>query len=220
MHLDPQGDLRAQYIKAMRAYTKGKARADAWGLCWIDPRYPAMPDLAPFVDRRCGAKGKRTGKPCPLTSIYANSRCKWHGGESTGPKTPEGKARASRNGLARKARQTSDGVQLVVLPSPHVAYELIQPVEDSDSDTKVPTDAIATGQDVVSSVRPRRMVEMLASDGRSCSTCCNFSAGHTCMVSARSGIAFPNPNVTRRCQAFKADRDADDSRTGVELWPE
>lgn len=49
----------------------------------------------------CGAKTKLTGKPCRITQIYANGRCKYHGGLSTGPKSPEGKKRAALNGFKR-----------------------------------------------------------------------------------------------------------------------
>jgi len=44
----------------------------------------------------CGAK-TRQGTPCKNTRLYRNGRCKNHGGHSTGPKTPEGKARALAN---------------------------------------------------------------------------------------------------------------------------
>lgn len=40
----------------------------------------------------CGAM-TRKGKPCRLKSEPGKRRCKFHGGKSTGPKTPEGKAR-------------------------------------------------------------------------------------------------------------------------------
>ena len=40
----------------------------------------------------CGAK-TRAGHPCRHLSEPGKRRCKWHGGKSTGPKTPEGKAR-------------------------------------------------------------------------------------------------------------------------------
>lgn len=45
---------------------------------------------------RCGAHCKSTGKPCRARALE-NGRCKYHGGLSTGPKTPEGKARALAN---------------------------------------------------------------------------------------------------------------------------
>jgi hypothetical protein len=44
---------------------------------------------------RCGARSKRTGKPC-LGAAMLNGRCKFHGGKSTGPRTPEGLARSRR----------------------------------------------------------------------------------------------------------------------------
>jgi hypothetical protein len=49
----------------------------------------------------CGAV--RKGKRCHVaagrgTSHSGYGRCRYHGGASTGPKTPEGKARSSRNG--------------------------------------------------------------------------------------------------------------------------
>ncbi|WP_373280597.1 HGGxSTG domain-containing protein [Methylomonas koyamae] len=45
----------------------------------------------------CGAK-TRAGTPCQQKAIFANGRCKWHGGCSTGPKTEAGKQRAALNG--------------------------------------------------------------------------------------------------------------------------
>ncbi|OOY26786.1 hypothetical protein BMI90_16410 [Thioclava sp. L04-15] len=38
---------------------------------------------------RCGAK-TRKGHPCKVLSLPGKRRCKFHGGLSTGPKTPEG----------------------------------------------------------------------------------------------------------------------------------
>src|SRR6266404_2504300 len=40
---------------------------------------------------RCGARSKRTGKPCRAAAM-PNGRCKLHGGKSTGPRTMEGLA--------------------------------------------------------------------------------------------------------------------------------
>jgi hypothetical protein len=51
----------------------------------------AMANAAP----RCGARSKRTGKPC-RTAAMPNGRCKVHGGKSTGPRTPEGLERSRR----------------------------------------------------------------------------------------------------------------------------
>ena len=44
---------------------------------------------------RCGARSKRTGKPCRGAAM-PNGRCKLHGGKSTGPRTAEGLARSRR----------------------------------------------------------------------------------------------------------------------------
>jgi hypothetical protein len=43
--------------------------------------------------RQCSAKSKRTGVQCRAPAIKGKTKCKTHGGKSTGPRTPEGKAR-------------------------------------------------------------------------------------------------------------------------------
>jgi hypothetical protein len=60
----------------------------------IDPTYPAFPD--DLRDMRCGAR-TRLGGACKRRDLMLNGRCRLHGGMSTGPKTSEGKARASAN---------------------------------------------------------------------------------------------------------------------------
>jgi hypothetical protein len=65
--------------------------------------------LAEF-DPRCGARTKHTGQPCkcrPVSLTTGNGRCKWHGGMSTGPKTPEGRAKA-RSKLKQYANPKPD----------------------------------------------------------------------------------------------------------------
>jgi hypothetical protein len=44
----------------------------------------------------CNAR-TQSGRPCRALGLYPSGRCKWHGGMSTGPKTPEGKARSAKN---------------------------------------------------------------------------------------------------------------------------
>lgn len=44
----------------------------------------------------CGAR-TRAGSPCKAKAIPGCKRCRWHGGLSTGPRTPEGKAKVVRN---------------------------------------------------------------------------------------------------------------------------
>ena len=45
----------------------------------------------------CGAKRHRNGQPCQALSEPGKRRCRFHGGRSTGPQTPDGKARALAN---------------------------------------------------------------------------------------------------------------------------
>ena len=42
---------------------------------------------------QCDAKSKRTKQQCRNPAIKGKTKCKHHGGRSTGSKTPEGKAR-------------------------------------------------------------------------------------------------------------------------------
>src|SRR5262249_13310771 len=44
---------------------------------------------------RCGARSKRTAKPCRAAAM-PNGRCRVHGGKSTGPRTLEGLERSRR----------------------------------------------------------------------------------------------------------------------------
>ncbi len=52
---------------------------------------------------KCGAK-TRKGNPCRNESEPGKRRCKFHGGKSTGAKTPEGKARIAEAQRQRWAR--------------------------------------------------------------------------------------------------------------------
>ena len=45
----------------------------------------------------CGARTKSTGAPCRATAVKPGGRCRFHGGRSTGPRTPAGKARSADN---------------------------------------------------------------------------------------------------------------------------
>lgn len=51
-----------------------------------------------YVFPTCGARAKRTGKPCKLDPVPGRTRCKYHGGKSTGPKTEAGKLASRENG--------------------------------------------------------------------------------------------------------------------------
>ena len=45
----------------------------------------------------CGATRHSDGQPCEALSEPGKKRCRFHGGRSTGPKTPEGKAKSLAN---------------------------------------------------------------------------------------------------------------------------
>lgn len=59
--------------------------------------FGAMMHKTKAVRVPCGAKRHRDGQPCQAKSEPGKRRCRFHGGRSTGPKTPEGKARALAN---------------------------------------------------------------------------------------------------------------------------
>src|ERR1700748_2183775 len=80
-----------------------------------DPMHPVRPRLEALVMAiaapRCGARSKRTGKPCRGAAM-PNGRCKLHGGKSTGPRTPEGLARM-RQAKTKHGKYSEDNRQLM-----------------------------------------------------------------------------------------------------------
>jgi hypothetical protein len=55
-------------------------------------------------DRRLCCAKTRKGTPCVRRVVAGRDRCSSHGGKSTGPRTPEGKARVAAASRARWAR--------------------------------------------------------------------------------------------------------------------
>jgi hypothetical protein len=93
-------------VEALRLKTMSdKREAERRAAFFLDHGYlpplpilPSWPELpVECRDMVCGGKGRRSGRPCQCRAIYANGRCKWHGGASTGPKTAEGKIRSLGN---------------------------------------------------------------------------------------------------------------------------
>ena len=73
---------------------------------------------------RCGARSKRTGKPCQGAAM-PNGRCKLHGGKSTGPRTPEGLERSRRANwkhghFSREAKAERSRVRAAMLVVRHL----------------------------------------------------------------------------------------------------
>lgn len=44
---------------------------------------------------QCQAKSKRTGQQCRAPAANGKTKCRFHGGASTGPRTPEGRQRCA-----------------------------------------------------------------------------------------------------------------------------
>ena len=100
--IDPQSELRKRWKAAHAAQAKQRAALLARGVGEWDVHRRLTPfDWGLFTELTCGAKGKRTGKPCALTTIYTSGRCKFHGGLSTGPTTTQGRAKSGRNGVGK-----------------------------------------------------------------------------------------------------------------------
>jgi len=99
-----QNEVRVRYKSYYQQWQRLKKKLMDNGMYEYET-YAHMP-IYPreFHELRCGAK-TRAGTPCKMKSIYANSRCKLHGGLSTGPKSIEGKAKVAKNGLKVKEKK-------------------------------------------------------------------------------------------------------------------
>ena len=95
---------RAKLKAALRVAIDGpsRARADNFGpterkSTLRQHRKAYERALKTICRQPCGARRRRDGKPCNALNVPGSDRCKWHGGMSTGPKTPEGRIRALAN---------------------------------------------------------------------------------------------------------------------------
>ena len=84
--------------------------------------------------RQCTAKSKRTGNQCRAVALKdsASSKCAFHGGKSTGPKTPAGRdrkatAKTTHGNETRNARtdRSLASARLTVLESAGFALNLL-----------------------------------------------------------------------------------------------
>lgn len=62
------------------------------------PIHPASLAIGPEA---CGAR-TRAGTQCKRLGSGAGGRCRMHGGDSTGPRTEEGKSKSAQNGFGRR----------------------------------------------------------------------------------------------------------------------
>lgn len=94
---------RATKALALRIAKEGHpspARANDFG--WSRAEYKKRLKMYEWairilVRKRCGAKRRSDGRPCKAMCAPGRPRCRWHGGLSTGPKTPDGRKKALLN---------------------------------------------------------------------------------------------------------------------------
>jgi hypothetical protein len=77
-----------------------------------------------IICRRCQAMSKRTGRQCGAAAdrLSKTSKCKCHGGRSTGPKTEQGRAKCAeaktvhgRDTRAKRAQNAASMTKLLLL---------------------------------------------------------------------------------------------------------
>ena len=75
--------------------------------------------------KRCLAK-TRQGTPCQNPAIKGPGRCKLHGGKSTGPRTPEGKARsiAARTKHGRRSKAHVEKIKFINAELRRITFEI------------------------------------------------------------------------------------------------
>ena len=83
---------RARGGWGLTAFDEAQARLDAKADAQLALLRERLARRAARARVRCGAKTRR-GTPCRSLSEPGRRRCKFHGGKSTGPRTPEGRAR-------------------------------------------------------------------------------------------------------------------------------
>ena len=78
-----------------------------------------------WLGRRCLAKTRR-GTVCQKAALKGRNRCRLHGGCSTGPRTPEGKARtiAAHTKHGRRSREHVEKVKAINAELRRITYEL------------------------------------------------------------------------------------------------
>jgi len=103
--VDAKAEAAAQ-AKSEAAKSRRKMR-EARRQAWRAEREAGPKQVKPV----CGARN-RSGQPCQSKKLLRGGKCKFHGGMSTGPKTPEGLARCAEAGRRTAAlRRARDRVR-------------------------------------------------------------------------------------------------------------
>ncbi|WP_440579622.1 HGGxSTG domain-containing protein [Stenotrophomonas maltophilia] len=96
-------ERKSRLIKALGILSEGRpSRARAYNFGWTDAELNHKKRVWEWARRmvgrqRCGAKRRRDGGSCRALSEPGASRCKWHGGMSTGPRTAAGRTKSLAN---------------------------------------------------------------------------------------------------------------------------
>jgi hypothetical protein len=93
------------WIATQMARLENKRKAKA-AKCATQSERPSGPKLTGRSRKLCGARTRsRNGAPCQCKVVPGRTRCRLHGGLSTGPRTPEGKARCAEGVRRHYARK-------------------------------------------------------------------------------------------------------------------
>ena len=93
----------AKDLKGLTDYASAEGIGTSGAVIFADSQ-PAR--IGEFQTPTCDALRSNGQDRCRSTALYPNGRCRFHGGPSTGPRTPEGKARAMASLVAFNARRT------------------------------------------------------------------------------------------------------------------
>lgn len=129
----------------------------------------------------CGAI-KKDGTPCRQKAIYANGRCKFHGGLSTGPTTEAGKEQSRINGR-KGGRPCKDG-----------APKKTEVMATCDHPKITPR-----SEQIASLHQEGELLKDVKVWSR-CERCANFAGGGRCLAVSRGVI--PSMQTGDTCGAF------------------
>lgn len=86
--------MTTSYLDAYRlAYAEMKAAGNGFAVFEYGGRWYEIAKGRLRPKRVCGAR-KKTGERCRSKDLHRGGKCKFHGGLSTGARTPEGQAKA------------------------------------------------------------------------------------------------------------------------------
>lgn len=147
---------------------------------------------------KCNATSKGTGKPCPLAPVPGKTRCKWHGGKSTGPRTEDGKQAARENGKkgGRPRKQTDpvpEGKDGAIVADTGTSAGSSRLGAESTSPNPVTISAVTT----------------VTTLGVKCEDCEHYSAAYHCRAAERGELGpdaalHPKAMEARECSGFQA----------------